>query len=133
MTVLLAITDTDALVDGAIIGVAILAILAVGAWMDRHEEKQWNRPLLVPDDLPVLDHARCAHVDADGVRCATVLCFCTTLHRVTGQPVACAGADMPACHHSLVSMATTGGHCTAHQRSCPDCQLEDTAMFGTPS
>lgn len=130
MSALVAITDTAALVDGAIIGTAIVAILAIGTWLTRNDEKHWNQPILVPEDLPILDHARCVHVDADGVRCTTVLCFCTTLHPVTGQPVTCPDADRPACFHSLVSRATTGGHCTTHQRSCPDCITEDASLWG---
>lgn len=108
-----------------IIAVGILVILGIGAYWERRDQVQLVE---VPDDLPILDHTTCAH---DG--CGVVLCFCNTLHPKTGQPVTCPGADKPACHHSLVSMATTGGHCATHQRSCMDCIAEDTAMWGSVS
>lgn len=122
---LLAIQDTQGLIDGAIIGACMIAILAIGTWWDRREMAAWNRPLLVPEDLPVLDHALCA---IDG--CDTILCFCKTLHPVTGQPVTCPGARPPACPHSLISRATTGGHCYTHQGLCPDCKAEDLSQWG---
>jgi hypothetical protein len=122
MTAHLAITDHQQLVDTVVISVGVLVILAVGLWLER----RWDRiPVEVPEDLPVLDHAKCV---AEG--CIRVLCFCTTLHPRTGQPVTCAGADRPACHHSLVSRATTGGHCSTHQRDCDDCRAEDFSVWG---
>ena len=129
MSATIAIRDTQGLIDGAIFGAAAILLLSVLAWLDhRQRAADRNNPVPVPDDLPVLDHAKCAH---EG--CTRTLCFCRTLHPRTGQPVTCVGADKPACDHSLVSRATTGGHCMTHQRSCVDCQLEDTAMFGTQS
>lgn len=133
MTALVAIHDTQGLIDGVIVGTCIVAILAIATWWDRKEQAHWNKPILVPDDLRILDHTRCAHIDIHTrQRCTTVLCFCIGLDD-RGQPKTCEGTQTPACHHSLVSRATTGGHCSTHQRSCADCIAEDNAMFGSVS
>lgn len=113
---------------GFAVVIGCLIVITGIAWAFEHSLGFADPADLVPDDLPVLDHATCVH---DG--CTRVLCFCTTLHPRTGQPVTCPTADRPACLHSLVSRATTGGHCHEHQRSCPDCQLETTTMWGSVS
>ena len=131
MSTLLAVATDQDWTSALIIAIGLLIILAWGARMDRRQqERRGGHVVEVPEDLPVLDHANCVHVDDTGARCTTVLCFCLQLHPRTGQPVTCAGADRPACHHSLVSRATVGGHCYTHQRSGEDCRLEDLSQWG---
>jgi hypothetical protein len=143
-------------VGGAVVMGCLIVILAVGLWWerrwDRAAEQARARQLAAIDklkflslddidldrepsvvdalELQPLSHARCVYRDGDGNQCPATLCFCSTLHPATGQPVTCDGAEPPWCSHSLVSRATTGGHCYRHQKSCADCSLEDASLFG---
>lgn len=133
MTALVTIRSDQDWVGGAIVFACLIAMLGIAKAFEQHLGFDFlvdDPERLVPEDLPVLDHARCVHRDTNGARCSAVLCFCPTLHPKTGQPVTCDGAERPWCHHSLVSRATTGGHCFRHQRLCPDCRVEDFSQWG---
>lgn len=125
--------DQDA--AGAAIVIAGFVVLCLAAYL-LHVYDQWRQqrrdaafeatlaslPVIV---LPLIrDHAVCVH---EG--CNRVLCFCPGL-TAQGEPVTCPGAQAPACFHSLVSRATTGGHCRAHRPECPDCVVEAGSMWG---